>query len=126
MPRHISPHSLRHAAITKPLDADVPLRAASILAGRADPHTPRASRPRQATPTATALHFLAAIDAQPGGVGVAQVAVASHRVRRTQVHSLISLCPGLTYGLVCDQQRNSASPSRSGSRDRTGRPDPGT
>lgn len=39
IPRHISPHSLRHAAITKALDAGVPLRDAQILARHADPRT---------------------------------------------------------------------------------------
>ena len=36
IPRHISPHSLRHAAITNALDAGVPLRNAQILARHAD------------------------------------------------------------------------------------------
>jgi integrase len=39
IPRHISPHSLRDAAITNALDAGVPLRDAQILAGHADPRT---------------------------------------------------------------------------------------
>ena len=39
MPRHISPHSLRHAAITYALDAGVPLRDAQILARHAEPRT---------------------------------------------------------------------------------------
>ncbi|HEY3086694.1 MAG TPA: tyrosine-type recombinase/integrase [Actinomycetes bacterium] len=39
IPRHISPHSLRHAAITNALDACVPLRDAQILARHADPRT---------------------------------------------------------------------------------------
>ena len=39
IPRHISPHSLRHAAITNALDAGVPLRGAQILARHADPRT---------------------------------------------------------------------------------------
>lgn len=39
LPRHISPHSLRHAAITNALDAGVPLRDAQILARHADPRT---------------------------------------------------------------------------------------
>ncbi len=38
IPRHISPHSLRHAAITNALDG-VPLRDAQILARHADPRT---------------------------------------------------------------------------------------
>nr|WP_255337326.1 tyrosine-type recombinase/integrase [Marmoricola sp. URHB0036] len=37
--RHISSHSLRHAAITNALDAGVPLRDAQILARHADPRT---------------------------------------------------------------------------------------
>lgn len=36
---HISPHSLRHAAITNALDAGVPLRDVQILARHADPRT---------------------------------------------------------------------------------------
>ena len=39
IPRHISPHSLRHAAITHALDAGAPLRDAQILARHADPRT---------------------------------------------------------------------------------------
>ena len=39
IPRHISPHSLRHAAITNALDAGVPLRDAQILARHPDPRT---------------------------------------------------------------------------------------
>lgn len=39
IPRHISPHSIRHAAITNALDAGVPLRDAQILARHADPRT---------------------------------------------------------------------------------------
>jgi len=39
IPRHVSPHSLRHAAITNALDAGVPLRDAQILARLDDPRT---------------------------------------------------------------------------------------
>jgi integrase/recombinase XerD len=39
IPRHISPHSQRHAAITNALDASVPLRDAQIPARHADPRT---------------------------------------------------------------------------------------
>ncbi|MGA8045771.1 MAG: tyrosine-type recombinase/integrase, partial [Dermatophilaceae bacterium] len=39
IPRRISPHSLRHAAITNALDAGVPLRDAQIPARHADPRT---------------------------------------------------------------------------------------
>ncbi|MBA2560895.1 MAG: tyrosine-type recombinase/integrase [Propionibacteriales bacterium] len=51
IPRHISPHSLRRAAITNALDAAVPLRDAQILAGHADPRT--TSTTTAATWTAT-------------------------------------------------------------------------
>ncbi len=39
IPPDISPHSLRHAAITHVLDAGVPLRDTQILARHADPRT---------------------------------------------------------------------------------------
>lgn len=39
IPRDISPHSLRRAAITNALDAGVPLRDAQIVARHADPRT---------------------------------------------------------------------------------------
>lgn len=39
IPRQVSPHSLRRAAITNALDAGVPLRDAQILARHADPRT---------------------------------------------------------------------------------------
>jgi integrase/recombinase XerD len=42
IPRHISPHSLRHAAITNVLDAGVPLRDAQILALACRPQNDRA------------------------------------------------------------------------------------
>ncbi len=52
IPRHISPHSLRHAAITNALDAGVPLRDAQILARHADPRTTEHyDRARQPRPT---------------------------------------------------------------------------
>ena len=53
IPRHISPHSLRHAAITNALDAGVPLRDAQILARHADPRTHPALRPRPRQPRPT-------------------------------------------------------------------------
>ncbi|EWT04131.1 hypothetical protein N864_12400 [Intrasporangium chromatireducens Q5-1] len=55
IPRHISPHSLRHAAITNALDAGVPLRDAQILARHADPRTTEHyDRAPAATSTGTA------------------------------------------------------------------------
>jgi integrase/recombinase XerD len=55
IPRHISPHSLRHAAITNALDAGVPLRDAQIRARHADPRsTEHHDRAPAATSTATA------------------------------------------------------------------------
>ena len=53
IPRHVSPHSLRHAAITNALDASVPLRDAQILARHGDPRTSRALRPRPRQPRPT-------------------------------------------------------------------------
>ena len=53
IPRHISPHSLRHAAITNALDAGVPLRDAQILARRPTHHRALRSAPA-ATSTDTA------------------------------------------------------------------------
>lgn len=52
--RHISPHSLRHLAITNALDAGVPLRDAQILARHADPRTTEHYDRAPATSTATA------------------------------------------------------------------------
>ncbi len=54
IPRHISPHSLRHAAITNALDAGVPLRDAQILARHADPAPPSTTTEPAATSTGTA------------------------------------------------------------------------
>src|SRR3989337_376668 len=51
IPRHISPHSLRHAAITNALDAGVPLRDAQILARHADPAPPSTTTAPAATST---------------------------------------------------------------------------
>ncbi|CAA9359294.1 MAG: hypothetical protein AVDCRST_MAG34-2333 [uncultured Nocardioidaceae bacterium] len=45
-PQHISPHSLRHAAITNALDAGMPLRDAQILARHAGPRTSEHHRAR--------------------------------------------------------------------------------
>ena len=39
--KHISPHSLRHTAVTLALDAGVPLRDVQDMAGHADPRTTR-------------------------------------------------------------------------------------
>jgi integrase len=57
IPRHISPHSLRHAAISNALDAGVPLRDAQILARHADPAPPSTTTAPAATTTATASTF---------------------------------------------------------------------
>jgi integrase/recombinase XerD len=52
IPRHISPHSLRHAAITNALDAGVPLRdARSSPATRPTHHRALRPGPRQPGPT---------------------------------------------------------------------------
>ncbi|MFE7223529.1 tyrosine-type recombinase/integrase [Nocardioides sp. NPDC057577] len=53
IPRHISPHSLRHAAITNALVAGLPLRDAQILARHADPEPPNTTTAPAGTSTAT-------------------------------------------------------------------------
>ena len=60
IPRHISPHSLRHAEITHALDADVPLRDAQILARHADPRTTEHYDRARGNLDRHAVHFLTA------------------------------------------------------------------
>jgi site-specific recombinase XerD len=60
IPRHISPHSLRHAAITNALDAGVPLRDAQILARHADPRTTEHSDRARGNFDRHGVHFLTA------------------------------------------------------------------
>ena len=58
--RHISPHSLRHAAITNALDAGVPLRDAQILARHADPRTTQHYDRARGNLDRHGVHFLTA------------------------------------------------------------------
>jgi integrase/recombinase XerD len=58
--RHISPHSLRHAAITNALDAGVPLRDAQILARHADPRTTQHYDGARGNLDRHGVHFLTA------------------------------------------------------------------
>jgi site-specific recombinase XerD len=60
IPRHISPHSLRHAAITNALDAGVPLRDAQILARHADPRTTEHYDRARGNLARHGVHFLTA------------------------------------------------------------------
>lgn len=60
IPRHISPHSLRHAAITNALDAGVPLRDAQILARHADPRTTEHCDRARGNLDRHGVHFLTA------------------------------------------------------------------
>ncbi len=60
IPRHISPHSLRHAAITNALDAGVPLRDAQILAPHADPGITEHYDPARGDLDQHVVHFLTA------------------------------------------------------------------
>jgi integrase len=60
IPRHIRPHSLRHAAITNALDAGVPLRDAQILARHADPRTTQHYDRARGNLDRHAVHFLTA------------------------------------------------------------------
>ena len=59
-PRHISPHPLRHTAITNALDAGVPLRDAQILARHADPRTTEHYDRARGNLDRHAVHFLTA------------------------------------------------------------------
>lgn len=68
IPRHISPHSLRHAAITNALDAGVPLRDAQILARHADPRTTEHYDRARGNLERHGVHFLTAyVAAAEGG-----------------------------------------------------------
>ena len=58
--RHISPHSLRHAAITNALDAGVPLRDAQILARHSDPRTTEHYDHARSNLDRHGVHFLTA------------------------------------------------------------------
>ena len=60
IPRHISPHSLRHAALTNALDAGVPLRDPQILARHADPRTTEHYDRARGNLDRHAVHFLTA------------------------------------------------------------------
>jgi integrase/recombinase XerD len=61
IPRHIGPHSLRHAAITNALDAGVPLRDAQILARHADPRTTEHYDRARGNLDRHGVHFLTAL-----------------------------------------------------------------
>ena len=54
IPRHISPHSLRHAAITNALDAGVPCATPRSWPGTPTPEPPNTTTAPAATSTATA------------------------------------------------------------------------
>jgi site-specific recombinase XerD len=58
--RHISPHSMRHAAITNALDPGVPLRDAQILARHADPRTTEHYHRARGNLDRHGVHFLTA------------------------------------------------------------------
>ena len=60
IPRHISPHSLRHAAITNTLDAEVTLRDAQILVRHADPRTTEHHDRARGNLDRHGVHFLTA------------------------------------------------------------------
>jgi integrase/recombinase XerD len=60
IPWHISPHSLRHTAITNALDAKVSLRDAQILARHADPRTTELYDRARGNLDRHGVHFLTA------------------------------------------------------------------
>ncbi|MGV1009506.1 MAG: tyrosine-type recombinase/integrase [Dermatophilaceae bacterium] len=80
IPRHISPDSLRHAAITNALDAGVPLRDAQILAGTPTPAPPSITTAPAATSTHTAC--TSSPPTSPGCSPTANVVTAGPQVGR--------------------------------------------
>ena len=100
IPRHISPHSLRHAAITNALDAGVPLRDAQILARHADPRTTEHYDRARGNLDRHGVHFLTAyvagVDARPSRDDSAQMAA-----RRR----------GIPSGLYCPDMATTTSKS---------------
>jgi integrase len=60
IPRHISPHALRHPALTNAPDTGVPLRDAQILARHAGPRTTAHYDRARASLDRHAVHFLTA------------------------------------------------------------------
>jgi integrase len=58
--RHVSPHPLRHGAITNALDAGGPLRDAQILARHAGPRTTEHYDRARVNPDRHGVHFLTA------------------------------------------------------------------
>ncbi len=83
IPRHISPHSLRHAAITNALDAGVPLRDAQILARHADPRTTEHYDRARGNLDRHGVHFLTAYRRRMRGFGSAS---APPRTLCVQLH----------------------------------------
>lgn len=72
--RHVSPHSLRHAAISNALDAGVPLRDAQILARHADP-------PHHAS-TTTAPEAASTAPASASSPPTSPASSAAYKIRR--------------------------------------------
>ena len=89
IPRHISPHTLRHAAITNALDAGVPLCDAQILASHADLRTAEHYDRARGDLDHHGVHFLTA--------HVAGVETASTRASWTHSRCIGQL-PGSTKG----------------------------
>ena len=60
IPRHVSPHSLRHAAITNALDAGVPLRDAQTSRNTPTARAPSITTAPESTLDRHGVHFLTA------------------------------------------------------------------
>jgi hypothetical protein len=82
LPRHISPHSLRRAAITNALDAGVPLRDAQILARHADPRTTEHYDRARGNLDRHGVHFLTAYVAGVTSGTIPTIAECASPVRR--------------------------------------------
>jgi integrase len=98
IPRHISPHSLRHAAITSALDAGVPLRDAQILARHADPRTTEHYDRARGHLDRHGVHFLTAYVA---GVYPTSIPPTMTRPDRGDGRPPMSDCSGSSYASVC-------------------------
>ena len=94
IPRHISPHSLRHAAITNALDAGVPLRDAQILARQPTPEPPSTTTAPEATSTAMASTSSRPTSQASEGFVMWTVADATHHFRVRAVASLLLFSQG--------------------------------
>lgn len=118
IPRHVSPHSLRHAAITNALDAGAPLRDAQILERHDDPRTTEHYDRARGILDRHRVHLLTAYVA---GISLAKIrrAGSAHTVfgatpKRSTI-DLLATCwkqKGLGRRMLTDRQLDSECPTR--------------